>query len=463
MGWDSLSGPWSMDDDSMDKALHGFLKEHQVAGDRVFTVLPRHDVTCRILNLPSHDNEELTNMVRLSAEEFVPYAADELIIDQSVLRPVESGESQVLAVLVHRDMVKAQLSILRKSGIVPEQILLSSACLASACAAAQGLPKERYAIVNLSPAGLEIAVMHQGTLQYTRGIANALDWQLAGESGDVQEELAIELRSSLATYRRESEDGIGVDTVYLASDIFDTSTTCEALTSELGKDCFPVTFADALMRKGSEHCPHVPLVALGAALTAQDRGQCDIRLLPESILQDRAMAGTQKTALRLALLAACILTVLGAWFYYKVNQYETYLGELDQQISVIQPAAQGVAAKLEKLAILGDQVNKEGSVIELLATACRAAPSRSKLNIARFEYDRKTGLNIWGRAKSVQDVFNFDQTMHKLGKGHLALFAQAHSQYEKQTRERNKTVYNYWITIPIPKEEDSENNPATNR
>ena len=121
LAWDTQDGPWSIEDGALDKALHAFVKEHRVGADTVYTVLPRHEVTTRILELPSHNREELTNMVRLSAEEFVPYSADELIIDQSVLRPLESGESQILAVLAHHDVVNNHLGMLRKAGIIDSE------------------------------------------------------------------------------------------------------------------------------------------------------------------------------------------------------------------------------------------------------------------------------------------------------------------------------------------------------
>ena len=58
LAWDTQQGPWSMEDGVLDKALQAFVKEHRVADDAVYAILPRHEVTTRILNLPSHDGEE---------------------------------------------------------------------------------------------------------------------------------------------------------------------------------------------------------------------------------------------------------------------------------------------------------------------------------------------------------------------------------------------------------------------
>ena len=41
---------------------------------------PRHEITARIIELPSQDPDELVGMIRLGCEEYVPYPADELII-----------------------------------------------------------------------------------------------------------------------------------------------------------------------------------------------------------------------------------------------------------------------------------------------------------------------------------------------------------------------------------------------
>ena len=158
-------------------------------------------------------------MIRFSAEEYVPYPVDELIIQNAILRREPGGESKVLAVLAHRDVLKNHLAPLRKAGIIPQRVLLSTACLANAVTAARPPAQGAYALANLSSSGLEILVFLGSKLLFGRGVASEQDWSKRGaDAAGADEELAIEVRGSLSAYRRESEDGEGAENVYLASD-----------------------------------------------------------------------------------------------------------------------------------------------------------------------------------------------------------------------------------------------------
>jgi Tfp pilus assembly PilM family ATPase len=59
-----------------------------------YFVLPRHEITSRIITLPSQDINEIKNMVALRAEEFVPYSLEEIQISQCILEELPNSESE---------------------------------------------------------------------------------------------------------------------------------------------------------------------------------------------------------------------------------------------------------------------------------------------------------------------------------------------------------------------------------
>ena len=436
LSFDTQRGAWSMEDASLEAALIAFAQKHALADDTLCTVLPRYDVTSRILTLPTHGLEEAASMVRLSAEEFVPYAADELVIDQCILQTLPNGESRVLAVLAHRDVVNAHLALLKKAGLEPERILMSSACLASAVAASLDFTDDPVAVVNLASGGLEIVVLGGARLQYGRGIATVQDW---AESPDALNELALEVRGSLAAFRRESEDGTPVDRVYLCSEWLAVTSACETLEHETGKECQPAVFAKRLITKGQEHVDTLPLVSLGAALAAQDRAAISINLLPESMTRVRALEGAKSTFLKGFGLVAVILLALSGLYFQAVHQRDAYIRELQKQIKELEPSARGVTAKQEQLSILRQQVQHHGSALEILASAFKAGPA-GKLTVIRFLYNRKDGVHINGRASSIDEVQSFAQTLRDMAQNGLEQLAQAKVVYTGATEERGSPV-----------------------
>lgn len=450
VAFDQERGAWSAHDGSLEAALKAFAAKHNLAEDLVYTVLPRHEMTARILELPSDNPQELLAMIRLSAEEYVPFPLDELVIDQCILYKTSEGLSKVLAVFAHRDVVETHLSLLRNAGIEPTQIYLSTACLASAAvAAAPEQDGRRWALVNLASGGLEVVVLNGKRLEYGRAVASSHDWSLDAHADEILEELRLEASASLSAYRRESEEGEGVGAIYLCSESQDVTAHCEALAQQLGLDCAPAAFARTLIARGAESVPALPLVSLGAALIAQDHGAVAIRLLPESVIHARARTGLKKKSIQYAVLAAVALLGLLGLYAQAVHKRQAYIVELRGQIAAIEPRAQGIVSKQRQLTILRDQVERSGSVVQLLAALCELFPT-SGMNITRLVFGHNEGIQIWGRAKELQQVEKFAEKLSAAGKAALPQFARATRAYEIEDGERGQKVLDYKIVIPFP-------------
>ncbi|HUW60435.1 MAG TPA: pilus assembly protein PilM [Candidatus Bathyarchaeia archaeon] len=443
--YDVERGNWSAKNGSLDDALKEFAARHNLAEDHVFSIIARHEMTARILELPSQDPAEIAGMIRLSAEEYVPFPADELIIDQCILQKLPDGRSKVLAVFAHQDVVNAHVKTLHHAQLEPEQIFLSTACLASAAIAAkQGAG--RFALVNLASEGLEVVVIRDGQLEYGRAVASSQSLE------DIEEELRVEIRASLAAYRRESEDGESVNDIYLASDCADVAPHCQALAPEFEQPCAPAQFVATLLSQDAAPVPALAAAPLGAALLAQDRGAVSIRLLPQSLVAARQRSDVKRKAIHLAAAGLVALAGLGIMYGQAVQQRRAYLRELRAQISRIEPAAQQIASKQKQLRILQTQVERSGSVVELMASLVDLFPPAG-MNITRLIYARESGLEIYGRAENLTQVERLAQDLIDVGKASLAQFARAEQAYEHKVLERNIEVLDYKIVVPFQKKE----------
>lgn len=441
-------GSWSAGDGTLETGLREFVDKHKIRDDDVYTVLPRHEITSRILVLPSVDLEEIKGMIRLSAEEYVPYPLHDLVIDQCVLARIDDGSSRVMAVFAHKDLVNEHMALLDKVRVEPRQIYLSTACLASA-AIASGGPEgdDRYALVNLASGGLEAIVVHEGRLEYGRAVATVQDWSLHGESTvEALHDLAMEARGSLSAYRRESEDGLGAETVFLCSDWADVKLPAEELGNELGRDTSPASFVDKLVVHGRDKLKSLAMVSLGAALAVQDRAPVAVNLVPASVLATREVAKVKRSALRLALVSLFFVACLGALYVQALQQRESYLTELNRAMAEIGPRAEDIRAKQHNLDVLQNQVSREGSFVELLARACDAMPSQN-INITHINFRHREHLGLAGRARDLQYVDRLTERLRATG---IQQFSQAAQAYTTQIQERSVDVLNYAITMGFP-------------
>lgn len=442
---DREQGHWPA---GIDQALAAFLERLDIAGDTVVTVLPRHLVTVRIVALPTHDPAEAANMIRFSAEEYVPYPQDELIIQDAILRREPGGESKVLAVLAHRDVLKNHLAPLRKAGIIPERVLLSTACLANAVAAASVSVPGAYGLVNLGAAGLEVLIFHGSRLLFGRGVASEQNWALAGaEAANADEEIAIEVRGSLSAFRRESDDGEGAELLFVSSDYpVALDERVEALSVHTGKEVAPAGFAAPLST--TPGAPVASLIALGAALSVQGRGEIDINLLPAAETRARAVAGAKVLLLRASYYAAALLVVAFGLYAQAWWQRKAYIRELEKRYEAVEPGTRGLAEKQEQLTILRQQMRRSASPVQMLAVAAEAIPENAA-NIVQFQYNLNDGAEVFGRAQSVDVVQQFAANLRNAAAAsQLNFFRNAHSLYEDRGTERDTPVILYQISIP---------------
>jgi len=458
IGFDVERGAWSAREGTLETALREFAAKHLLADDHVYTVLPRYDMTARILDLPSNDINEIKGMVRLSAEEYVPFSVEELVTDQCILAKTANGRSKVLAVFAHRDVVESHVKLLQSAKIDPEQIYVSTVCLAAAAIEGRGASRQRYALVNLASGGLEIIVMHGDHLEYGRAVASQHDWGLeAGTAQEILDELGVEVRASLSAYRRESEDGEDVEAVYLCSEANDVDAHCEALAQEISaavvtEECGPALFARDLVTHGAELLTTLPMVSLGAALVAQERAPIEINLLPETLIRTREREGAKRVFVKFGVLAAAIVFVLVGLYAVAVHQRNGCIRELNKRIAEIEPHADGILLKQRQLELLQSQVERSGSVLELLAALVELFPN-SDMNITRFQFTHNDKIEVTGRTKTLKAIETLAHILTEAGKSSIPQFARAQRVYEQEMNEKGQQIWDYKLVLPFPETE----------
>ena len=447
-------GEWTAVADSLSEALAKFADANALSGDRLFTVLPRHEATLRVLELPSQSDEELEGMVRLGAEEIVPFSLEELVTGHCILEKLAHGSSRVLAVVVHRDVIEAHLSVLKAAGLVPEQIFLSTDSLMAAAKEAGGTGHEAF--VHLSPGGVEVLVLKDGQYAYGRGIAVEHAWTGPEIDAAARAELVSEVRASLSTYQRESGEEEGAQAVYLSSECVETAELAVALGDALDLSCGEASQVVDVVRQGGDRVSYTPAAAIGAALIARRPDTHYVGLLPEVELKRREVVSSRLRFVRIAAMLTVAALALAGVYWQAVSQRMAYIEELDLRAEALRPLARSVGTKRKHLRMLQRQVEREATMLELLGSIADLAPDKG-LNIIRFDYDRHRSISLYGRALETR---SFDRLIDDLrGKGAqtFSQFAQAQESYRTLRKERSQEVWDFAIKIPFGREgEDDE-------
>ena len=439
-------------DTSAAERLSAFMRKNGLGADRVCTIIPRHQVTVRMLELPSQDRDEIAGMVGLRAEEIVPYPVSELVIDHCVVSRSSPGHSKVLVAVARNDVILGHLDVFEQAGVPVEHAFLSTACLQSAIASVHPPDDELVALAHLGADGIEVLLSCGAQIEFGRGVALSVPLDEAGGiSARTLGDLTTELKKSAAAYKREAVSEISEIAWELSSDGAGAASVATALSRELPGGCRPASRFLERVTVGRKHVEvSVPLAAMGAALCMQGRGANEVDLLPESCRARRARTRTRNALVRMAAAALMLAIALGGAYAQALVQRNHYIDELEERAEELRPYAHSVRTKREHLRRVQQQVERTGTALETLSAIAELAP-REGLNINRFSFRYGESLTLQGRAREPGYFDLMLDDMRAAGRLSLPQLAAAHEVYRTVTRERNQEVWGFSISVPFPK------------
>lgn len=103
-------------------AIQRLLKNNNIKAKKAYTSVSGDLVIVRYIKLPLMPKEELREVIRFQAEEYIPFNINEVILDFEPLKEVEAeGErkSEVLLVAVKKDVIRHHIEVLEAVGIMP--------------------------------------------------------------------------------------------------------------------------------------------------------------------------------------------------------------------------------------------------------------------------------------------------------------------------------------------------------
>jgi len=126
---DSFSQPFASDEELTDILKS---KAGDWAGAKIVSSIPGHLFTQRLVQLPFADRKRVEKALPFEMEDLVPFDLGEVVIDHVVLNAHANGkdsaaprESQVLAIMLPKAILKKHLELLAAAGIDPQVVVPS--------------------------------------------------------------------------------------------------------------------------------------------------------------------------------------------------------------------------------------------------------------------------------------------------------------------------------------------------
>ncbi|NOX97532.1 MAG: pilus assembly protein PilM [Nitrospirae bacterium] len=437
------------------QALRELLHELKIRPEHLITSIPRHLTTIRYLELPSGKKAEIKEMVSFQAVKLIPYSREEMIIDHQIIETNKEGYSKVMVIIVHRDVINKHLEILREADLSPENIKLSSQAISNFYFLSQGeqntVNESPVALIDIDFSLTNVEVVFQKKLIFSRslslGITHLLEEQkgLGGETaqGKWKKKLINEIKQSFAAYKRERKNQ-EITRIVLGGSTTDFPGLDKDLREEFS---LPVEiidlFANLDIAKGISPVQKIEgkEVSLWTVLGLAAAGsKTDVNLLPLDIQQEREKESSRKNIVLTITLSLIALLLIFTIFFEKLHEREKYLDFLNQRILQTTPLAAQVKTMKERIKVIQNRLNEEGSSLDILSELYRIIPKEISLTVFKFDKDKL--ITLKGTSSAMSDVFKLITVLEK-----STYFENVEHKYAKTRRGKDITDFLIYCSL----------------
>ncbi|MBN1594524.1 type IV pilus assembly protein PilM, partial [candidate division FCPU426 bacterium] len=153
------------------------LKENNIRCKHVASSIAGDSVIVRYVKLPTMSEDELKNVISMEAEQYIPLAMDQVVLDFAILGEVAEEGAQkieVLLVAVKEEIIDLHVQLLQLAGLNPVAIDVDTFALQNAFELNYGLNTgETISLINIGAKLTTINILEDGVTHLTRDVAVA--------------------------------------------------------------------------------------------------------------------------------------------------------------------------------------------------------------------------------------------------------------------------------------------------
>ncbi len=160
-----------MDSGTVISAIQQIFSENQIKTKDVVVAVSGHSVIVKKIRVAKMKPEELDEAIPFEAEQYVPYAIEDVNLDFQVLENADPNASEldVLLVAVKKDIVNDYLSIISTAGLNAVVVDVDAFALENAFELAYDTDRDQViGLVNLGAAVMNINILQGGFSEFTR-------------------------------------------------------------------------------------------------------------------------------------------------------------------------------------------------------------------------------------------------------------------------------------------------------
>ncbi len=179
LGWEPLPGEAIVDGAIMDSqvvigTIQRLIQRLRIRNLDVATALYGHSVIVKRISLPTMGEAELAESIHWEAEQYIPFAIEDVHLDYQILEGSSlsgEGNMDVLLAAAKKDKIADYAGVISQAGLNPVTVDIAAFALQNTFEANYEFePHQVIALVDLGAAVASITVLHGGTSVYWRDI-----------------------------------------------------------------------------------------------------------------------------------------------------------------------------------------------------------------------------------------------------------------------------------------------------
>ncbi len=392
------------------KILNELILSKSIQADRFTLIIPRRLVIFKHMRLPSNNMNEIRKMLGLQLVNKIPYSISDVIFDYQVLESDNSGYTQILAIIVHRDVSQKYNKILNQIGVHASKFSISSMGLLGWLRYQQGKKSLQVSgpviLVNVDLQHSEICFCQNDKLIFSRSVA----YGAKELNSETLVKLVHQIELSLGTYTKENM-GASVDRILILSTIAEAQQLKVEVESFFKIPTSVVTSLENVLSQKKINLASLKQqmgVSLAVGLGFLLGGAAGkVNLMPPEVGDNKKSKIVRlefaKFAAFVVLVTMLIVSSMGLKYYKENKQYLV----LKERHEKIETELKQVSKKTEFVGFFEKVFSKRVVVADLVVSLFQL--TNEDISFRSLDLDDKGGFTIQGYAQTSSSVSQFQK------------------------------------------------------
>jgi len=386
--------------------LDRILKELDFRGNLLISSLPRAQVTCRYLKIPSKIPVEVEQIISLQAPRYLPYQANELITAYQPILVDKDGYTHINLFIAHRDVIEDYIKIFKKLNVKNYSLFLSSIGLLNLYYTLNPQIKGSVILIDIDADQAEIAIVDKDNFFFSRSFK--VSQNLPGWEDVIVEEINKTRNAYLKEAFYKDPEKIVIfgspDNFQSLLEIVKKQITIPV---EISVYWQRLSFSQALLNQVSGSSgSYANLVGLGLKSIPES-----LSLLPPEIRSQAKNSLKAREKLRVVYFLLCIVIIFALGILKNIDNKVRFLKYVKAELNKIEKDAYSIGELQKRIEFVEKSHQKKPSALDILYELHQIIPA--EVVLTNFSYDESGQIVLRGQTPQMNNIFEFVTQLEK--------------------------------------------------